>query len=592
MKGYTRKILRIDLSKEKIKTERLEEGFYKTFIGGKGLGAQILFNETKPKMNPLDPENLLIFALGPVNGLNLSGTSRLGVFFKSPLTGMFGEAYCGGHFAPRLKWAGYDALIIQGQSETPVYLMIDEKAEVRGAEHLWNKDTFETEEIIKQNHGKQGQVLSIGPAGENIVKYATINHAEGRQFGRCGAGAIMGAKKLKAIVVKAKRRSEVSSPEEFKEFRKILNEKVKERLGSLSTYGTPSIMNLTNSTGTLPTRNWIEGEFDGFEAISPDTMKDKFLLRSTACYGCTVACGKVTEVDKGPYTGTKVEGPEYETAYALGSLCGNATFEAIIKANELCDRLGLDTITTGNALAFLMECHEREISLPQETPEEKALTFGNYEMMLEIIPKIAYREGIGDILAEGVRRAAEIIERGTHRFAIHVNGLELPGYDPRGLKGMALAYAASCRGACHLRHLTYRPNLTGSLPFGEGEIDRLSIKGQGRMVREQEDFYAIVDSMTLCKFLCLPTIGPILWEELGELYRIVTGISMTKKALMETGRKINDLVKQYNAREGIEISENSLPERFISDPLRTGASQGQLITREEVRKMMEEYSVS
>jgi aldehyde:ferredoxin oxidoreductase len=589
MKGYAGKILRVNLSKSEVNVKDLPEEMCKEYIGGKGFGVKVLLEETKPKMDPYDPANPLIFATGPVNGLALSGASRSCAVFKSPLTGIWGESQCGGFFASYQKFAGYDMIIIQGKSEKPTYITIDdEKIEIRDATHLWGKDSYETEDIIKKDHGVKFQVVSIGPAGENLVKYACISHDKGRQFGRCGAGAVMGSKKLKAIAVRGSGTIEVSKPDELDDFRKELNEKIKARLKSLTEYGTAAMMALTNTTGTLPTRNWTEGSFDGFEKINAEAMKKNIVKYSKACYACAVACGKISKVEAGLYAGTEVEGPEYETLFALGSLCGNDNLESIARANEVCDRLGLDTISTGNVLAFAMECYEKGLITQKDTGGIE-LTFGNHEAMIATIRKIAYREGIGNILAEGVKKAAKLIGRGSEKFAVHVKGLEPPGYDPRGLKGVALAYAVSCRGACHLRHLAHRPNLTGTHPFREGKVDRFSYDGQAEIIKEQEDFYTIIDCMVLCKFLSLPTIGPILWEELERLYSIITGAKVKRANLISAAERVHNLIRLFNMREGIGPSDDDLPERLKTEPLKKGASEGQIVKSEELGRMRNRY---
>ena len=589
MYGYAGKILRVNLTKGKVVTEQLGKNLASLYIGGKGFGSKILVEETKPKTDPYNPENLLIFSTGPVNGTLLSGASKFCAVFKSPLTGIWGESQCGGYFAPQLKYAGYDLIMIKGKSQRPVYLTIeDEEIRINDATHLWGKDTFETESVIKKDHGDGFQVLSIGPAGENLVRFACITHDKGRQFGRCGAGAVMGSKKLKAVAVKGSGTVEIAKPEKLDEFRKELNEKIRERLKSLTEYGTPAIMALTNTTGTLPTRNWQEGEFEGFEEINAEAMKRKLVKRSKACYACTVACGKLSRVETGPYAGTEVEGPEYETLFALGSLCGNSNLESIAKANEICDRLGLDTISAGNALAFAMECYEKRI-ITQKDTNGLTLAFGSHEAIITMLRKIAYKEGFGKILAEGVKRAAGIIGKGSEKFAVHVKGLEPPGYDPRGLKGVALAYAVSCRGACHLRHMAYRPNLTGQKPFEPGTINRLTYEGQTEMVKELEDFYTLVDCMVLCKFLCLPTVGPILWDELIKLYSITTGVEIKKDRLLSIANNINNLIRQLNLREGLNRKDDTLPKRFFDEELRTGNSKGETVQKQEFEKMLDKY---
>lgn len=584
MYGYAGKVLTMNLVKSKATIQVLDEELVLHYIGGKGFGAKLLSERIKPGIDPYDPANLLIFATGPVNGTILSGAAKFCAVFKSPLTRIWGESQCGGYFASQLKYAGYDTVIIKGNSEKPVYLTLDDdEIEINDATHLWGKDAFETEEIIKKDHGRKFEVLSIGPAGENLVRYACISHAKGRQFGRCGAGAVMGSKNLKAVAVRGSGSVQVASPEEFQEFRNELNGKIKERLKSLREYGTPPLMALTNVTGTLPTRNWTEGEFEGFEEINAEAVKRKLMRRSKACYACTVACGKISEVESGPYAGTMVEGPEYETLFSLGALCGNDNVESIAKANEVCDRLGMDTISAGNVLAFAMECYEKGL-ITRKDAGGIELTFGNHEAMIATLRKIAYRENLGDILADGVKKAAEIIGKGAEKFSVHVKGLEPPGYDPRGLKGVALAYSVSCRGACHLRHMAYRPNLKGSHPFRGGKINRLSYDGQAEMVKEQEDFYTLIDSMVLCKFVCLPTIGPILWKELTKLYSILTGIKRGRKELVNVAERINNMVRLLNVREGIGRKDDGLPKRFMKAPIK-----GEIVEEEQLGMMLDEY---
>jgi aldehyde:ferredoxin oxidoreductase len=345
---------------------------------------------------------------------------------------------------------------------------------------------------------------------------------------------------------------------------------------------------MTYYVAARATRNWQEGEFEGFEEINAEAMKRRIVKRSKTCFGCLVACGKISKIETGPYAGTEVEGPEYETLFSLGSLCGNSSLECIARANEICDRFGIDTISAGNVLAFAMECYERGI-ITQKDLGGYPLSFGNHEAMLATLRKIAYREGFGSILAEGVRRASEIIGNESEKFAVHVKGLEPPGYDPRGLKGVALAYSVSCRGACHLRHLAHRPDLTGTNPFINDKVDRLSYNGHVEIVKEEEDFYTIVDSMVMCKFLCLPTIGPVLWNELAKLYYIITGTEVKRRDLIMTAERINNLVRLFNIREGINKKDDMLPERFTKEGLKTGASKGETVREEELERMLNEY---
>ncbi|RLI72487.1 aldehyde:ferredoxin oxidoreductase, partial [Archaeoglobales archaeon] len=489
---------------------------------------------------------------------------------------------CGGFFGPYLKFAGYDALIVKGKSKKPVYILIDETVEIKDASHLWGKDTFETEDTIKADEGKV-QVLSIGPAGENLVRFACITHNKGRQFGRSGAGAVMGSKNLKAIAVRGDKRVEVADPDALEKFRNELNEKIKERLAALSEYGTPQMAGLINSSGSLPTRYWTEGYFDRLENISAETMKKRIYKRKKACFACSVACGKVSKVEEGFYSGTEVEGPEYETLYAFGPLCDNDNLESIVKANEVCDKLGMDTISAGNILAFVMECSEKGIL-------DKVLEFGDHSGMIHLLYKVAYRKDIGNTLAEGVKKAASVIGKGTERIAVHVKGLEPPGFDPRGLKGVALAYAVSPRGACHVRHLAHRPNVTGTHPFdSKKKIDRLSYDDQPELIKKLEDFYTIVDSMILCKFITLPTVGPILWDDMANLYQIVTGIPTDVKKLIFISERINDLVRLINIREGVVRADDTLPYRFMNTPLKNGASRGEIVEKRKFERMLDRY---
>ena len=584
--GYTGHLLRVDLSEKRLEVEELREDVLKALVGGKGLGAWLLYRELRPRIDSLGPENEIAFLTGPVSATGIPGASRLACVFKSPLTGIWGESYCGGFVAPELKKAGFDAVVVRGRSDEPIVLVIEDgHAELRPAEDLWGLDTFETEDALKSELGKRFQVLCIGPAGEKLVRFACICHSKGRQLGRCGAGAVMGSKRLKAIAIRGTGSVEVARPREVEDLARELRERARDTLVGLSEYGTPAIMASTNAKKVFPTRNWTEGSFPGFEKINAKAMKKRVVVASKACLGCPVACGKISEVREGPYAGARVEGPEYETLFALGALCYNDCLEAIVALNELCDRLGLDTISTGNALAFAMECYERGLVGPEQTGGLQ-LRFGDHETMVEAVKRIAMRDGpFFSLLADGVARASKALGRGAEEIAIHVKGLEPPGYDPRGLKGVALAYAISVRGACHLRHVAYRPNLTGQHPFKPGvRIDRLSYDGQAEVVVELEDFYALVDSMVLCRFLCLPTIGPVLWEELSAIYSATTGLDKKPEELRRTGALINDIVRAFNIREGVSRKDDTLPKRFFKHPI-----AGEVIDSERFERMLDEY---
>ncbi|WP_457591182.1 aldehyde ferredoxin oxidoreductase family protein, partial [Geoglobus sp.] len=435
----------VDLGSKEVRVTEVDEKDEKELIGGKGIATKLLMG-IPPEVDPFSPENAIIFAIGPVNSFRLSGASRMTAVFKSPLTGGYGESQCGGFAPHEMALTGIHALMITGRSERPVYLVVEDgSVEVKSADHLWGLDAFETEEILRKDEG--GEVIAIGQAGENLVRFACITHRRGRQFGRAGGGAVLGSKKVKAVVFRGN--GETRDNEEFEEF---LESHVIPKLSALQKYGTPNIMWLVNGSRSLPSHYWERSEFD-IEGIDAEAML-RYFVRRSACFGCKVACGRISRTDR-----VEVEGPEYETLYAFGSLLGNSDLESIIEANELADRLGMDTISLGNVIGFAIE-------LSRLGKLDEKLDFGESEKYVELVRKVAFREGIGNLLAEGVAG----MERLTGVEGVHVNGLEPPAYDPRGIFGVALAYATSPRGACHMRSCAYRPNLAG-------QVDRLSPEG-------------------------------------------------------------------------------------------------------------------
>jgi aldehyde:ferredoxin oxidoreductase len=460
-----------------------------------------------------------------------------------------------------MKKTGVDFLFITGKAEKPVYITLEDRnVEIKDASHLWGKDSYETERILRNDEG--GEVLCIGQAGENLVRFACITHRKGRQFGRAGAGAVMGSKNLKAVVIKGSSEIEVADPDGLKEFRKWMLENIISKLESMKKFGTPAIMSLTNESGVLPTKYWEMGSFEGVEKINAEALQ-KYVRKNTACYACSVTCGKVTRIDD-----TEVEGPEYETLFAFGALCYNDNLKSIIKANDLCDRYGMDTITAGNVIAFYMACSENGEA-------EEKINFGDSNAILNLLKKIAFREGIGNVLAEGVRIAAKKL--GVKTEPVHVKGLEPPGYDARGLYGMALAYSTSQRGACHMRSCAYRPNLTGVL-------NRLSAEGQAAMVKDLEDFYCVVDSLVFCRFLCLPVIG-MYWHDVAELFKIVTGSEISVEELKKAGERIWNLTREFNLREG--VVDEKLPSVFFK-PIKHYDTR-LFVRAEDYERMVEEY---
>ncbi|MEM2470236.1 MAG: aldehyde ferredoxin oxidoreductase family protein [Nitrososphaerota archaeon] len=585
--GYWNKIALVDLSNKSVRYLESNEMLYANYIGGIGLGLKILIDKTPPNIDPLSPDNLLVFAVGPVEGLVLPSAARMAAVFKSPLTGFFGESLCGGYIGTELVKAGLDAVVVRGASSSPVYLLAEDgKVEIENASHLWGLDTYATE---KELWSELGEVMTatIGPAGENLVRFACIVHGlymhekkkiRGGFFGRTGGGAVMGSKKLKAIAIRGGHRVEPVDEEKFIELRNKVVRLAREKLQGLSKYGTSAIMALTNSTGSLPTRYYEGGDFEGYEKVGPETFNKLYVKKKITCFACPVACGRHSETPDG----LEVEGPEYETLFAFGPLPFIDDLEAIIRANDLANKLGVDTISTGNVVAYAMYLSEKKLI------DEDWLRFGESQALLKAIEMIAYRRGLGDILAEGVKRASEKFNATGH--AVHVKALEFPGYEPRALKGVALAYAVSARGACHLRHVAYRPNLVGAHPFNpEIKVDRLSYDGHVEYMIELEDFYAVVDSMVMCKFYCLPVIGPLLWKELSEIYYLATGRIIDPLELRKKGEKINNLIRIYNIREGLKKDDDMLPPRIYSENLKFGSSKGQNIDLEKFLKMRKEY---
>lgn len=581
MWGYAGEVLHIDLTRKKIKVSRTRNGFCEQYIGGNGFAISLLYNNTKPKIAPLEPENTLIFAIGPFAGTIIPTSGKYIVQAKSPLTDFMGESVSSGVWGQALKRAGYDAIVIKGRSEKPIYLFVDDNAiHFRDAKNLWGKDALQTSDIIGEELGDENiATATIGLAGENLVKFANITNDRYRQAGRTGMGAVMGSKKLKAVAVRGTNKVEVYDLDKLME---VCGDLYKQCQGAgtegYRVFGTAGSVLILNHLAALPTRNWQQASFELAEDISGEYIKENYLAKTIACSGCPIACDHVTTVESGPYKGL-VTSVEFETIYSLGSECGIGDFPAIAKANDLCDRLGLDTISTGVTIGWAMECFEKGILTKKDTGGIE-LTFGNHEAQLEVIKRIAYREGIGDLLAEGVKRASERVGKGSKHFAMHNKGLELPGYDLRGLKACALGFSTSTRGGCHLRSSMYDFDL-------KGKIDRFKAdKKIGQIVKDREDLWAIVDSLILCKFIrgVLST-----FDKLAELYTLVTGFKMTARRLREAGERIYNLEKAYNVREGWTKKDDYPPPRVVKDPIPDGVAKGALVTKKEFESMLGAY---
>lgn len=585
--GYTGNILDIDLSSGSIKNLSLNKEDAKQFIGGKGLGAKILYDNLDKGVDPLGDENIIIFITGPLTGTSMPTSGRFTVVTKSPLTGLFLDSHVGGYFGPELKFAGYDAIIIRGVSEKPVYLSIFKgDVEIKDAKHLWGKTTSETTKIIRKELGdEKTRVAEIGPAGERLVRYAMINidtydqKERGGQAGRGGAGAVMGSKNLKAIAIKAdrdKKTFEYADAEGFRRITKSVFKKVNENdfiKKKRRVYGTPVWIKPMSDLGILPTRNFQTGTFEGAEDISGERMRETIVVKDKSCYSCPISCGKHSKIKEGKYKGTELEGPEYELLALLGSNCYIGALDAVSKASFLVDDLGLDGISTGNVLGFAMECYERGLLTRDEVGE---LDFGKDEPYIDLIKKIAYRESIGDLFAEGVRIAAEEIGGDAEDFAMHVKGMEFPGYDPRGSFGMALAYATSDRGACHQRAWTVKAEIEGVLG------KRFSIEGRASFVKEVQDERAVAYSLVVCDF------APLDVSDFVDMLNTATGFKYTAEEYLLAGERIWNLVRLFNVREGITREDDNLPKR-IFEPIKGGATDGIKLPEKMFNDMLDEY---
>ena len=584
MFGYAGRILRIDLSTGKTKVPPLSVEYAKKYIGGIGLGMALLLENSEPRVDPLSPENPLILTTGPFSG-TMAPTGGNGHAFvaKSPLTNGVGEAKSHGFFGSELKRAGYDAVIFENKAEKPVYVWIDDDSvQLMDAKHLWGKSPKETEDAIREDLGDYYiRVASIGLAGEKLARVAAIINDTTRAAGRTGMGAVMGSKNLKAIAVRGTKDVSVAKPEEFMEFVKMMHERMKgPATVKYRTLGTPLNVLVHNSLGALPTRNFTNAVFEGAEKVSGEYLNEHFVVKINGCSSCAMRCEHIAVVPEGPYKGTTTR-VEYEPLWSFGPHCGVDRMDAILKAMELCNYYGLDSLSTGNIVGFAMDCYEHGI-LTKEDTDGLELEFGNAEAMVELVHKIGKREGIGDILAEGVKRASEKIGKGAEKFANHIKGLEMTGYDIRGLKTAALGYAVSFRGADHNRHGAYGLDLKGT-------VDRFKVeKGRAKLVIDLENLYTIIDSLIICKF----SRGTYYegFKDLAKYYTLVTGIEMTPEELERTGERINNLGRLFNIREGFTRKDDHLPPKIMSTPIPDDTvSKGSYITQEELDLMLDDY---
>ncbi len=582
--GYNGKILRVNLSSGKITTEEYPANFYRQYYGGEGFVGYFLLKEVAKGVEPLSPENKLIFAAGPLTGVPAGGCGRHSIGGKSPLTGAFGEAESGGYWGAELKMAGFDAIIVEGKAAKPVYLFIrDGEAQLKDARHLWGMKALECQNAIREELGDPLiKVAYIGPAGEKLVRFANVMNDLDAAAGRTGMGAVMGSKNLKAIACRGHQHVSLADPQAVKDIARWIAVNTPVTNKGMHDFGTARMVRILDGVGGLPTRNFQLGNFEGAEKISGQTMKDTILVKRRACFACSVQCKREVKVDE-PYTvDPRYGGPEYETLAALGSDCGISDLKAVAKANELSNAYGLDTISCGAAIAFAMECFENGLLMRKDTGGID-LRFGNTSAMLQLVEQIALRKGFGDLLAEGVARVAKKIGPGAEEFAFHIKGQELPMHEPRLKQGMGVGYSISPTGAdhCHNIHDTVYTDMTPSLKMLEGigilepmPADDLS-PAKVRLVKYYSEFIHLLNCAVCCYFvMSLSLVG---FDRLTQLLRAATGWDATFFEMLKVGERAVNLARVFNTREGFTAKDDTMPQRFFaphpSGPLKVALDQ-------------------
>ena len=598
--GYNGKILHVDLSHMKMKVEEPDEVFYRTYLGGGGIASYYLLKGLKPGIDPFSPDNVLVFASNVISGVPIAGMTRYTVAAKSPLTGGFGEAEAGGFWGPELKSAGFDAVVITGKAAKPSYLWIhDEKVELRSAEKAWGLETGPAQEKIREEvKEKRARVAIIGPAGEKLVRFACVVNELKHANGRTGMGAVMGSKNLKAIAVRGNNKPEVKDVEKFLDLAKSLTEQINTHGPNkvLRKMGTANLVMALNTQGILPTRNFHTGVFEGAEKISGEKMTETILRAEEGCYACAVRCKRAVEVVEGPYATTPLYGgPEYETLGSLGSLLCIDDLAAIAKGNELCNRYTLDTISAGVAIGFAMECYENGI-LTKEDTEGVEFRFGNADAMIKGLEWIAFRKNrLGDLLAEGVKIAAEKIGKGSEKYALHVKGQELPMHDPRGKTGQGLSFALSPTGADHVEAPHDTPFAAPGPMLGRiaplGLLEAVPARDLGpKKVRNYtylQFVWSLYNSLGVCNFVAGP-VWALQLNKLVEVVNAITGWETSLWELLKAGERTVTMARVFNLREGFGRKDDTLPDRLF-EPLESGPLQGKGIDRKEFQEALTMY---
>ncbi len=589
--GYTGKVLRVDLTSKTFKEEPLPVEVAQDFIGGSGLTVKYVFDEVPPDCDPLGPENKLVYAPGPLTGSTIPCASRMAINAKSPATGAMGVATTGGHFPVEMKRAGYDAIIIEGKAAEPTYLYI-KKGEVkfRSAAKIWGMWSSDTQQAIKDElHDQNVRVSCIGPAGEKLSKMAAIVN-ERRVAGRKGLGAVMGSKNLKAIALRGDQQVQIADKEKYDAARKRMREGMKKSpilYPEFSRYGTSTTLDLTQALGIYPAVNW-----SGTGVFTPADKIGGFAIEAlsagkTACAGCPVACSQMRLAKEPPYTGILAEGPEYETLYSFGGVTGVDNPDAIIAADRLSDELGIDTISAGVTIAFAMELFEKGILTLGDTGGMD-LHFGNDQSMVKLLHMMGERQpGLGDLLADGTKAAAAKIGKGSEKYAMHIKGLELPGYDVRGAKAHGLSLATAFTGADHNKGYAFQEIFGIPIPYA---VDRLAIEGKGKLTKWNQDARtAIADSSTMCVFLMDMAVADFMFENTADIMRGLTGLEFTPEEVHQVGERINNVARAFNILAGFTRADDDLPERLKTEPIKEGASKGEMISQADLDAMLDEY---
>ncbi|NOZ61130.1 MAG: aldehyde ferredoxin oxidoreductase family protein [Calditrichaeota bacterium] len=561
--GFANKILIVDLTKNEVKTENLSDEIKRNFLGGKGIGIYYLYRDLKAGVDPLSAENEIIFSVGPLTGTNAPTAGRFCVTTKSPATGTYMDAYCGGFLGQTIKFAGYDAIVIRGKAKEPVYFIIDnEKVEIKDAKNIWGKKVQETNKYFKEKYGNDFQTAVVGPAGERGSRISGIFSGL-RTAGRGGGGAVMGSKNLKGFAVRGTGDVKVFDKTEFEEAVWIAHRalRMSSQIKRLKETGTDNILKLVNAAGALPTRNFQLGQFSEAEEVAGEKWRKEFWKKDIACYGCPIACSKIAYSEKFKIT---IDGPDYETIFALGTNCGVSDRDAIVYANYICDDYGIDTISTGNIIAFVMELYQKGMIGKDELDGIEA-KWGSGDALVQLTEKMAKGEGVGVLLEKGVREISKQFP-GSEEFAMQVKGLEMPGYLPRAAKGIALSYAISERGACHLR---------GS-PLTEilGGADPLQVEGKAALFRSNQLDSTVVNTMILCYFV---KFGMTL-KEIYQMINPCTGFEYSHpRDLEEIAERIINITRLFNLRDGFTSKDDVLPKRSLQEPLPSGPGKGEVV---------------